>query len=223
MNLKCSSDISKLSIRVLYTRIFRIRVCQYAHIRVYASLLCIPISFFIWRIVVKQGILFLWEWERFQSELCILLKTYMLMNESYISSFRSLHKFTDKLPFLWHLLDLKLRKMGRKLKQLPKVPILKRELYVFTRTDLCFSTCPESPLQNVYLALRCKIDPRWKNGYIWHKSFIQTVKCSFSNQITAHQSFCGTLLTLSYFLLQGKVLCFGSYIGKSVTCEMFIV
>ena len=86
--------------------------------------------------------LFLWEWERFQSEICILFKTCMPMNESnHISTFRSLRKFTDKLPFLWHLIDVKLRKMGRKLKQLLEVPILTRELYVFTRTDLCFSTC----------------------------------------------------------------------------------
>ena len=47
------------------------------------------------------------------------------------------------------------------------------------------------------------------------KSFIQTVKCSFFNQGNVHQSFWGTLLSLSYFLLQGKVLCFGSHIGKS--------
>ena len=66
----------------------------------------------------------------------------------------------------------------------------------------------------------------WKNcisGYAWHKSFIQTVKCSFFNQRNVYQSFCGALLTLSYFFLQGKVLCFGSRIGESVTCEMFIV
>ena len=46
------------------------------------------------------------------------------------------------------------------------------------------------------------------SGYIWHKSFIQTVQCSFFNQIIDYQSFYGTLLTFSYFLLQGKVMCF---------------
>ena len=58
-HLQCSSDISELRIRVLYERILRIRVCQYAHMlayirahmcvytRVYGSLLCIPISFFM--------------------------------------------------------------------------------------------------------------------------------------------------------------------------------
>ena len=101
--------------------------------------------------------------------------------------------------------------MGRKLKQLPKVPILKHELYVFTRTDLCFSTCPESPLRNVYLALRCKINPRRKNdisGYIWHRSFIQTAKCSLLDEEIVYQSFYGAPLMFSYFLFRGKVLCF---------------
>ena len=53
--------------------------------------------------------------------------------------------------------------------------------------------------------------PYWKNyisGYIWHRSFILTVNCSFFNQISVNQSFYGVLLTFSYFLLPGKVLCF---------------
>ena len=57
--LQCSSDISELCIQVSYEHILRIRVCQYAHIyeyipthiriytRVYVSLLCVPISFFM--------------------------------------------------------------------------------------------------------------------------------------------------------------------------------
>ena len=41
---------------------------------------------------------------------------------------------------------------------------------------------------------------------------------ALSHQIIVYQSFYGMLLTLlSYFLLQGKVLCFSSRIGKSVT------
>ena len=35
--IQCSSDVSKLRIRVLYQRILRIRVFQYAHIRTYMS------------------------------------------------------------------------------------------------------------------------------------------------------------------------------------------
>jgi len=70
--LQCSSDISELCIRVSYERILRIRICQYAHIyefirthirvytRVYVSLLCIPISFFMWSIVSQtKNIIFL--------------------------------------------------------------------------------------------------------------------------------------------------------------------
>ena len=61
------------------------------------------------------------------------------MNESYhISSFRSLRKFTNKLPCLLNLLDLKLPKMGRKLKQSLEVPILARELYVL-QGKICVS------------------------------------------------------------------------------------
>ena len=51
------------------------------------------------------------------------------------------------------------------------------------------------------------------------------IKCSFFNQRNVYQSFCGTLLTLSYFLLQGKVpgkvLCFGSRVGKSVLRDVY--
>ena len=46
-----------------------------AHTHVYVSLLCIPISFFVWSIVGQtKDLLFLWEWKRLQSEICILLK-----------------------------------------------------------------------------------------------------------------------------------------------------
>ena len=102
--------------------------------------------------------------------------------------FRSLRKFTDKLTFLWHLLDLKLRKMRRKLKQSLGVPFLIRELYGFARTDLCFSRCRQVVCEMFiycYLGLHCKIDPRRKNdisGYIWHGSFIQTAKCSLLDE-----------------------------------------
>jgi len=72
VRVQCSSDISELRIRVSYERILRIRVCQYAHIyeyirahirvytRVYVSLLCIPVSFFMWSIVSQtENIIFL--------------------------------------------------------------------------------------------------------------------------------------------------------------------
>ena len=58
------------------------------------------------------------------------------------------------------------------------------------------------------------------SSYIWHKSFIQTVKCSFFNQRNVYQSSYHTLPTFSYFLLQK----FGvsARVGKSLNCEMFI-
>ena len=47
------------------------------------------------------------------------------------------------------------------------------------------------------------------------------MKCSFFKKIIVNQSFYGALLTFSYFLLQGKVLCFGT--RRQVNCEMFIL
>jgi len=52
-------------------------------------------------------------------------------------------------------------------------------------------------------------DPRWKKWYppFWHKSFIQTVKCSSFNQRIVYQSFYGALLTLNYFFVKEKFVC----------------
>ena len=171
-NIQCSSDISELGIRILYARILRIRVCLYAHIcayiRLYMSLCCaFPYVSLYEALLVKQDKLFLWQSKRLQSEICIFR----------VSITSQIH------TFLWHLLDLKLWKMRRKLKQSLEVPILTRELYIFTRTGLCFGTpVSASRLRNVlYLALHWEINPRRKNyisGYIWHRSFIQTAKCS---------------------------------------------
>ena len=112
--------------------------------------------------------------------------------------------------FLWDLLNCKLPKRGRKLKQSLEVNILTRELYVFTHVS---ASC----LRNVY-CLNLAFDPRRKkdiSGYIWPRSFIQMVKCSFLDEKIAYQSFYGAPLTFKYFLLQGKVLCFAC-IGKSL-------
>jgi len=59
------------------------------------------------------------------------------------------------------------------------------------------------------------------SGFIWRKSFIQMVKCSFFSQIIVYHSFYGALLTFSYFFLQGKVLCLG--MRRQVACKMLIV
>ena len=92
----------------------------------------------------------------------------------------------------------------------------------FLREKFCVSHASASCLWDVY-SLKPPIRPCGKNyisGHIWHKSFIKTVKCSFFNQIIVNQSFYGTLLTFSYFLLQGKVVCFGT--RWQVTCEILI-
>ena len=72
--------------------------------------------------------------KRLQSEICILLKRHA--DQWKLSHFKfsitQIHR-----PFLWLLLDLKLPNRGRKLKQSLEIPILTRELYVFTRKDLC--------------------------------------------------------------------------------------
>jgi len=50
-------------------------------------------------------------------------------------------------------------------------------------------------------------DPHWKNdisGFIWHKSFIQTVKCSSFYQRIVYQNFYGELHTLNYFFFKEK-------------------
>ena len=129
------------------------------------------------------------------------------MNESYhILSFRSLREFTDKLPFLWHLLNCKLPNRGRKL--------LAWCLYFNTWT-LCFykersvsvfRRVSASCLRNVY-CLNLAFDPRWKNdisGYIWPRSFYQTVKCSLLDEKIVYQSFFGAPLTFSCFYFKEK-------------------
>ena len=129
------------------------------------------------------------------------------MNESYhISIFRSLREFTDKLPFVWHLLNCKLPKRGRKL--------LAWCLYFNTWT-LCFYKersvsvfrhVSVSCLRNVY-CLNLAFDSRRKNdisGYIWPRSFNQTVKCSLLDEKIVYQSFFGAPLTFSCFFFKEK-------------------
>jgi len=79
-NIQCSSDICELRIRVLYKRILRIRVCQYAHICGYIhALMSVYMSLcyaFPWvslceALLVKQRTLYFWEWKRLQSKICI--------------------------------------------------------------------------------------------------------------------------------------------------------
>ena len=129
---------------------------------------------------------------------------------------------TVSLTLAW---SNKLLNMGRKLKQLLEIPILRRELYIFTRKDLCFGMGRKSFAKYFLSEFSVlKINPRCKNyisGYIWHRSFIHTVKCSFLDETFVFQSFYDALFTFSYFLLQGKVLCFAR-VNKSLARCLFV-
>ena len=118
----------------------------------------------------------------------VMNESIQALNESYhILSFRSLCKFTDKLLFLWHFLDLKLRKMWRKLKQELEVPILTHDFYVFTLGKICVSVCVCKLFAKCLFSI-VTIDPHRKDDiscYIWHISFIQMVKCSLLDKSVA--------------------------------------
>ena len=149
--------------------------------------------------------------KRLQSEICILLKRHA--DQWKLSHFKFSITQIHRL-FLWLLLDLKLPNRGRKLKQSLEIPILTHELYVFTRKDLCLGKDRSvfrvaSRLRNIFCSefSVLKINPRRKNyisGYIWHRSFIQTVKYSFLDEKFVYQSFYDAPFTFSSFLLQGK-------------------
>ena len=124
--------------------------------------------------------------KRLQREIRILLKRHA--DQWKLSHFKFSITMQIHCPFLWLLLDLKLPNMGRKLKQLLEIPILTRELYVFTRKGLCFGTGRKSFAKHFLSELSVlKINPHRKNyisGYtcIWHRSFIQKVKFSFLDE-----------------------------------------
>ena len=68
-------------------------------------------------------------------------------------------------------------------------------------------------------AFRRSCRKNYISGYILHKSFIQTIKCSFLNEIFIYQSFYGALLMFSFFLLQGKV-CVSAHVGEMFVLKM---
>ena len=110
-----------------------------------------------------------------QSEICILLKCHA--DQWKLSHFKfSITSQIHRL-FLWLLLDLKLPNVGRKLKQLLEIPILTRELYVFTRKDLCFGTGRKSFAKYFCLNsafLRSILVAKIISPVIFDTSFIQT-------------------------------------------------
>ena len=98
---------------------------------------------------------------------------------------------------------------------------------MFLQGKICVSARVASRLRNIFLSefSVLKIIPRRKNyisGYIWHRSFIHTVKCSFLDEKFVYQSFYDAPFTFSYFLLQGKVLCFAC-VNKSLARCLFVI
>ena len=139
----------------------------------------------------------------------------MPINESYhISSFRSLrNSATVPLTLAWSQAS----KYGKKIETVAWNPYLNTWTLCFYKERSVFRHVLASCLWNVY-CLNLAFDPRRKNdisGYIWPRSFNQMVKCSLLDEKIVYQSFFGAPLTFSYFLLQGKVLCFAR-VGKSL-------
>ena len=151
----------------------------------------------------------------------------MPINESYhISSFRS-RKFIDRFFDSCLILSFQI---GKKIETVSWNPYLNtrtlcfyKERSVFGQGKICVSGRKSFAKYFLSEFSILEINPHRKNyisGYIWHRSFIQTVKCSFFNQIIVYQSFYGAPLTFNYVLLQGKFLCFGTC--RQVACEMFV-
>ena len=137
--------------RTTHTRIIRTyfaysRMSIRAHMRVYTcvyvSLLCIPISFFMWGIVCQTKDIILLGMKNASKRNMHIVKTSCRSMKAII--FRVFDHFANSptnhrlLTLAW---SLAVPKMGRKLKQSLELPVLTRELYVFTRKDLCFRTC----------------------------------------------------------------------------------
>ena len=150
-----------------------------------------------------------------------MLKRDKPMNESYhISSFRSLREFTDKLPFLWHLLNCKLPKRGRKL--------LAWCLYFNTLT-LCFYKersvfrhVSASCLRNVYF-LNLAFDPCRKKWYLrlYSTQIIQSNgKMLFAWRKNCLSKFLWCAAHFYLFFTSRKSSVFRT--RRQVSCEMFI-
>ena len=97
------------------------------------------------------------------------------------------------------------------------------DLVIFYFKEKCFVLhASASHLRDVYISKAFWRPCRKKNisGYIWHKLFIQTVKCSFFSHIIVDQSFYGALLTDYLFFTLRKNSLFRT--RRQVTCEMFV-
>ena len=109
----------------------------YAYLCAYVSLLCIPIRFLMWSIV-SQTKTYFFGMKMASKQICILLKHHanqwkLSYFEYSITSIMQIHLQTT---VYLHLLDLKLLKMGWKLKQSLELTILTHELFVSTSKEL---------------------------------------------------------------------------------------
>ena len=206
-----------MSIRVYAYDYTRIRVCEYA--RVCPFVMHSHKFLYMkhcWSNKGHRGM------KRLQSEICILLKRHA--DQWKLSHFKFSITSQIQRPFLWLLLDLKLPNMGRRLKQSLEIPILTCELYVL-QAKICVSARVASRLRNIFLSefSVLKIIPRCKNyisGYTWHRSFVQTVKCSFLDEKFVYQSFYDAPFTFSYFYFKEK-FCFAR-VNKSLARCLFV-
>ena len=74
--------------------------------------------------------------------------------------------------------------------------------------------------------VKCSLseDSCWKNdisGFIWHKSFIKTGKCSSFKKRIVYQNFYGALLTRNYFFFKEKFV-FYSHASTSRLQDVYI-
>ena len=142
----------------------------------------------------------------------------MPINESYhISSFQSRD--------LGLLLDLKLPNRGRKLKQSLEIPILTRELYVFTRKDPCLGKERSvfqvaSRLRNIFCLnsafLRSILVAKIISPVIFDTDHsFKRLNALFLTKNLFIKVFMMRRSRLVIFLLHGKVLCFAR-VNKSL-------
>ena len=126
-------------------------------------------------------------------------------------------------PFLWLLLDLKLVNMGRNLKQSFEIPILTRELYIFYKERSVFRHGSQVVCEIFFVWIQRSEDQSSSQKLYLRLYLTQIIhshgKMLFSGRKLCLQSFYDAPFTLSYFLLQGKVV---FRTRQQVACEMFI-
>ena len=96
---------------------------------------------------------------------------------------------------------------------------------MFLQGKICVLARVASHLQSICCLnsafLRSILIAKIISPVIFDTSVIQMVKCYFIDEKFVYQSFYDALFTFSYFLLQGKVLCF-AHVNKSLTRCLFV-